>query len=233
VERITDDAAIDWDPAFAADGRLLWSSDRSGRFEIWMADARGGDARQVTRDGVDAENPGMTPDGRWIVYSSGNPRARGLYRVRPEGGAAERIVPGNVVMPELSPDGSLVAFVENLGSARAALGVARIEDGARLPFSLPLPPFVPAKDPDPGRCRWFPDGRALAIVDRAPDGGYAIYRHPFDAAGRVGRATRLDVAADYDAESFDLSPDGRRMIVALWERSSSLLVAENLEGVTR
>lgn len=35
VRRLTDDAAQDWDPRFTRDGKLLWSSNRTGRFEVW------------------------------------------------------------------------------------------------------------------------------------------------------------------------------------------------------
>ncbi|MCH8881997.1 MAG: PD40 domain-containing protein, partial [SAR324 cluster bacterium] len=38
IQRITEDGAADWDPGFTADGNILWSSDRSGHFEIWTLD---------------------------------------------------------------------------------------------------------------------------------------------------------------------------------------------------
>jgi hypothetical protein len=35
---LTDDSADDWDPGFTRDGKLIWSSNRFGAFEIWIAD---------------------------------------------------------------------------------------------------------------------------------------------------------------------------------------------------
>src|SRR6185503_10683920 len=99
---------------------------RSGRFEIWLAAGDGSGARQVTHDGVDAENPVATPDGQWIVYASVNPRARGIMKIRPDGGGAGLLVSGNLIEPEVSPDGRFVAFVADQGSERAALVVARM-----------------------------------------------------------------------------------------------------------
>lgn len=38
VRRLTDDSADDWDPGFTRHGKLIWSSNRFGAFEIWIAD---------------------------------------------------------------------------------------------------------------------------------------------------------------------------------------------------
>ena len=78
MRRLTFDAADDWDPHWSPDGRhLLWSSNRSGHFEIWIAEPDGTGARQLTADGVDAENPTMSADGalgRLLVEQSGGAR---------------------------------------------------------------------------------------------------------------------------------------------------------------
>jgi Tol biopolymer transport system component len=79
VRRVTDDGAEDWDPAFTPDGKkIVWSSGRSGNLEIWTANADGSGATQISRDGVDAENPTATADGQWIVYNSFNLKKSGL-----------------------------------------------------------------------------------------------------------------------------------------------------------
>jgi Tol biopolymer transport system component len=79
---LTTSPASEWDPAFTDRGRkLLYSSDRTGHFECWISNADGSSARQLTHDGVDAENPSATPDGEWVVYTSGNAEKRGLWKV--------------------------------------------------------------------------------------------------------------------------------------------------------
>ena len=50
MRRLTDHPAHDWDPALIAGGRqLVWSSNRSGNFEIWIAEADGSGARQLSQ----------------------------------------------------------------------------------------------------------------------------------------------------------------------------------------
>jgi Tol biopolymer transport system component len=234
VRRITDDPAEDWDPSFTRNGKLLWSTNRTGNFEVWMAESDGTTARQVTRDGVDAENPVATPDGQWILYASANPRSRGIMRIRPDGNGAATLVAGNMQIPEISPDGRHVAFVADLGSERPALRVANVEDGTLVGFQVPLPPRTPAGDVDVGRCRWFPDGRALAFIGSGPDGIYGVYVQEFTHTGRMTPRPRL-VASEPDlaVESFGISPDGTSLTVAYLEQVSNLMTAENVPRVGR
>ena len=234
VRRITDDPADDYDPSFTPNGKLLWSTNRTGNFEVWMAESDGTAARQVTHDGVDAENPVATPDGEWILYASANPRSRGIMRIRPDGNGAAVLVPGNMQIPEVSPDGRHVAFVADLGSERPALRVAKVEDGTLVGFQIPLPPWTPAGDVDVGRCRWFPDGRALAFLGQGRDGIYGVYVQEFADTGRTPPRPRLLAAEpDLAVESFGISPDGTSVTVAYLEQISNLMTAENVPRVGR
>ena len=106
LRQLTDDPAQDWDPAVGRDGRLFWSSDRSGKYEIWTAESDGSGARQITRDGEDAENPAVLPDGRWVVYGSTRSDASGVWKTRADGSSpSSPLVRGLLGIPEVSPDG--------------------------------------------------------------------------------------------------------------------------------
>ena len=68
VERITDDDALDLDPAWSSDGRwLFFSSDRGGIFNLY---ARGEDGtiRQVTNVETGALEPAPSPDGKTLAF---------------------------------------------------------------------------------------------------------------------------------------------------------------------
>jgi Tol biopolymer transport system component len=231
VTRLTDDPAQDSDPAFMPDGRLLWSSNRSGAFEIWVAAADGSGAHQITRDGFDAENPVATPDGAWIIYASGNPGARGITKVRPDGTGATLMVPGNAILPEVSPDGVHVAYVADEGTERSALRVVRLADGA-IVFEIQLPAWNTGGNVDQGRSRWLPDGSGLVYVAR--DGAnYGIYAQPF-APGSTSPGERRRVAwfgPDLDAESMAVTPDGTALVVSFREQLDDLVLAADIGGL--
>jgi Tol biopolymer transport system component len=234
VRRLTEDQAEDWDPVFADGGRqILWSSNRIGHFEIWVADADGTGARQLTHDGVDAENPTPTPDGRWIVYASTNPAKEGLWKIRADGAEATRIVPSNYAYPEVSPDGRYVVYCADYLTERVSLRVAEAATGASVPFEIRI--GVPAGKPGLalGRARWMPDGRAIAFIGQDAKGVNGVYVQDFIPGRDTARSRRPLAGFDPErtTESFGISPDCARVIIASWEQLFSLVMAERVPGV--
>jgi len=180
-----------------------------------------------------AENPTATPDGRWIVYVSLAADHPGLEKMRSDGSETRHLVSGELVLSELSPDGRLVAFLD-YGGRRPALRVATVDEGRLLDFELPLPLTDPGADPDLGRCRWFPDGRSLAVIARDADGSFVVERHFLRLAPGDPQLPPVRLAAEpgYAAESFAIAPDGRSLVVAFWDTSSNLMLAENVPGIS-
>ena len=84
-----------------------------------------------------------------------------------------------------------------------------------------------------GRCRWRPDGRAIAFIGLDGAGRSGVFVQDF-APGRDTTDTRRPVAgfsSEYQTESLGVSPDGRRLTIATLQQTSGLVVAEGLEGV--
>ena len=235
VRRLTHDPADDWDPVLSRDGAsLFFSSRRLGHFEVWRAGADGSGPRRVTSDGVDAENPSLFPEGDRLVYASGAQPRPGLFVVGADGGEARRLTTTFGVIPEVSPDGRHVLFLEQSseGAART-LRVVSAEDGSEAPFRIRLE----IRDRTPGlsigRARWTPDGRAIAFVGQDAAGLHGVFLQDF-APGADTSATRRPLAGfvpDEIVESFGFSPDGRHVTVAVREQQSSLLLAEGVSGV--
>jgi serine/threonine protein kinase/Tol biopolymer transport system component len=236
VHRLTDDPAEDWDPAFTPDGRhLLWSSNRGGHFEIWIGETDGRAAHQLSHDGGDAENPSATADG-WVLYGSGTPGKRGIWRLRLDGSEARLLVPGVTNHPETSPDGRYVLYHAPVED-REEIRVARVEDGSDVPFrvaipfrNLPVSFGLSALPVAPGRARWRPDGQTIVYVGLMPDGRFAVFEQLF-SPGRDTLSERRVVAlsdGELITESLGLAPDGKRLLVSFIERTPNLVVAEGV-----
>jgi Tol biopolymer transport system component len=233
VRRLTDDPGEDWDPAYAANGtKIVWSSTRTGTLEVWTANADGTEPRALTH-GAQAENPGATPDGEWFVYSSGAPDKLGVWRVRADGSSAVRLAAGPLIVPELSPDGRYVSFVQVAAPDRTLVRVVRVSDGAQvipdIVLRVPNQNYAGAS----GRTRWLPNGRKLAFTGQDDRGVAGIYVQDIEP-GRDTNATRRPLCCfDTDAvtESFAISPDGRRITIASWEQMFSLVSAERVPGI--
>ena len=225
LRRLTEDPGHDWDPAFTPDGKkLVWSSNRTGPFEIWIAEADGSASRQLTRDGVDAENPTATPDGLSIVYDSRNPKHSGLWIVRSDGSGARRIVEGQTVHPEVSPDGRYALFfTSSAGSNR--LRVVELPAGSPTNFEIP--------GLSGNRGRWMPDSRRIVFLHQDENGRSGLFTQDFapakNTAGSRRKLAGFDPAGD--TESFGVSPDGSRITLAQIEWGASLLQVDGIPGI--
>jgi len=230
LRRLTDAEADDWDPGFTRDGRLIWSSGRTGHLEIWSADPDGGSPRQVTHEAADAENPTATPDG-WITYALTNSKNDGLWKIRPDGTGAARVGPC-LNVPDTSPDGRYVACADlPAGPTR----LVRIADAAVLPYQIDVPHsrYVEASL---GRSRWSVDGRKIYFLGQDENGVDGIFVQDFDPEKKDMSATRRKVAGfdpNSDAESFALSPDGTKLVVAFLERTYSIVTIEGVADADR
>ena len=121
--QVTSGPAWDRQPAWSADGEsLVFSSDRSGSFDIWSvpitANGASGEPTVVAGSSEPESEPTVGPDGS-IVFVRGIGQASDLWTWSPNGDLRQVTdLAGAELSPALSPDGLSVAFVSVLGSRR-------------------------------------------------------------------------------------------------------------------
>ena len=140
VRRLTNAPGYDGGAFFSADcSKIVWRASRPkpgaeldeyrsllsqglvkpGKLEIWVANADGSDARQITYLGAASFAPFFFPDGKRVIFSSNyrDPKGRefDLWAVNVDGTGLERITfaPGFDGFPMFSPDGKYLAFSSN------------------------------------------------------------------------------------------------------------------------
>ena len=211
VRQLTDDPFRDRYPRWTPDGaRLVFQSDRGGRYELWSLRADGSSLEQVTRSRGDSPTyPVLSPDGKRLALVVANRGAALLDLALPL--EKRQPVPfppvagnGRFEAVSWSPDGKwLAGGVELQGSGSipgvflyslAAKSYTRLTDRGKIP-------------------RWLPDGKTLLVLDQgkvlaldvptrklrellAPPPGSAFVTHCVSPDGRGFFVSRLSEAGD-------------------------------------
>jgi Tol biopolymer transport system component/DNA-binding winged helix-turn-helix (wHTH) protein len=89
------------------DGRIIYEAAPSGKPEVWQIGADGRNAEQI------AEESGSTaasPDGKYLVYQSGDKEGIGLFRLDWKNGEKKRLTAGTDIDPAFAPNGKWLVF---------------------------------------------------------------------------------------------------------------------------
>lgn len=185
---------LDWDPDVSRQGAVAFASDRSGMFEIWVADP-GQPPAPVTRfQGPFTQSPRWAPDGRRLALISVVDGAPGLFILERGSGRLRRVAadPGaEDRAPAWSRDGQRLYF------ASKRLGDWRIW--------ITRPPYeqaMPITEAGWRAAKESADGRWLYMVR---DGESGLWRQLADG-GLPEKVADLPDA--YDNESWAVGPQG-------------------------
>ena len=154
--RIGDDTAkfpTDW----TRDGRLVFHAFATAA-DIWTAPAEGGDLRPVIRTSFDNQSARLSPDGRWMAYSSNESDRFEIYvQSFPDGRGKFPISINGGRLPEWRADGRELYFIDPVGRLVVApvqiagntleVGKAQVLFEAQMPtviFPEPMPYAVMA-----------------------------------------------------------------------------------------
>jgi Tol biopolymer transport system component/DNA-binding winged helix-turn-helix (wHTH) protein len=159
LTRVTFDEGLQIGATWSPDGRYIaYSSDRGGKFDIWVQQVSGGDPVQITKGPDKNWQPDWSPDGKFIAYRSEEGDG-GLYIVPALGGTGlERKIAPFGYYPRWSPDSSRI-LLQTIG------------------FGLPCQFYVVGLDGNSPRAvqedltnqisatsaAWHPDGKRISI----------------------------------------------------------------------
>jgi Tol biopolymer transport system component/DNA-binding winged helix-turn-helix (wHTH) protein len=135
---------------------IVFSSNRAGAQNIWRMDADGRNPKQLTH-GRAEYRPSLSPDGRWIVYPSGDSTPF-LWKVSLDGSEPQQLTERQATSPVVSPDGKLVAYgyFDEQMNPPWRIGVMSFEGG-------PMLKSFPAHFR--GLVRWSADAQSLMYID--------------------------------------------------------------------
>ncbi len=115
---------------FLPDGRIVYTSNQTGKTSVWVMNADGTGRRQLTPDAF-AFDPATTPDGRYVLYTVGFGKLgkANIWRANVDGSSTVRLTDGQVDRsPAVSPDGRWVVY-SSLAGGRMTLWRVPVEGG--------------------------------------------------------------------------------------------------------
>lgn len=126
--------SINGTPSWSADGRrVAFQSDRSGRSEIYIADADGTNVSLLTADAFGERNlrtnPSWSPDGRLLAYSSMIGGSMQILTINLRDRTVRQLTSdGNNKAPSFAPDGRHIVFSSTRGGTEQ-LWIVDVESG--------------------------------------------------------------------------------------------------------
>jgi Tol biopolymer transport system component/imidazolonepropionase-like amidohydrolase len=110
--RLTNDEAVELDPAWSPDGsQIAYASDSGGHMDLWIQNVATGARSQVTRSRAAVSNPAWSPDGSHIAYLADRQSVVAVQVRRGDGLGGTYTGNGQELgRPTWSPDSRSVAF---------------------------------------------------------------------------------------------------------------------------
>jgi eukaryotic-like serine/threonine-protein kinase len=196
-KQLTDDPYNERFALATPDGRYVVFLSARSVLQLWRMDIDGSNAKRLTDFAITAT---MSPDGKWVAYTTFGPGGFTIWKISIDGGEPVQVISKYSLSPAISPDGELIAcyyFDERTAGRKIAL----------IPFAGGEPRKLfesQVVDTVNYPVRWTHDGRALTyIVNR---GGVSnIWIQSVDG----GPARQLTDFKSDRIFTFDWSRDGK------------------------
>ena len=205
---------LSWTP----DGKLVYASDASGNWDIWIMGPDGGGGTQLTVNANANLLPSVSPDGRYILFTSNRSGSDGsvnIWRMDIDGGNPKQLTNGNLDhSSSWSPDGNWLVYVHESSSFTPTLWKVSIDGGDPVQLT----------DREAGNPVFSPDAKLIACS--YGNGKVAVI------PSQGGQPTKVfDIPTPFIVEpGAKWSSDGRALIFHVNRDGVSNLWSQSLEG---
>ena len=207
-------------------GSPLPAGTKLDRFEILSQLGAGSENKQLTSDGDPKMGPTVSPDGKFIFFTSMRSGVPHIWRVNSDGSNPKQITSGDFADFDATctPDGQWITYV-SLRSGTACLWKVGVDGGDAVQLT-----YKPSE-----RAFFSPDGASLAC-------GYFV-----EGAAKPSKLAIMPIAGGEPSKLLDLpqrglggvqrglggvswAPDGRAIVYSLTQKNVTNLWSQPLDG---
>ena len=218
-KQLTSDSYAEGLGCVTPDGHYaVFSSNRSGNFNIWRMDLASGEQKQLTEGTEIDSQPGCTPDGQWVVFRSLRQGKSTFWRVSLSGGTPEQLSDKPSTWGAVSPDGKLIAL-RYFDEQAKANKIAVIPFAGGEPIKT-LEVSIGFRDVGLG---WTSDSRAIIYADARGDGDSSadnIWSVPIDG----GVSKQLTNFTSGLIFAFQVSRDGKQIALSRGTQTDDVIL---------
>ena len=203
-------------PAISPDGqRFAFSVRQNGQSQLYVMQADGTNARVVTSS-LDLQGaPAWSPDGQSVFSAAEDNGAPHLFRIPLDGRAPAPIAQEYALDPAWAPDGSSVVYSGADIGTTFSLKAVTSEGAAQTMPALTLTRGA-------RHLTFLPGGRTLLYLQ-----GEIQHKDLWRMDLETGAKRQLTHAgADFDIRDFDISPDGREVVLERVQEHSDVVLLE-------
>jgi dipeptidyl aminopeptidase/acylaminoacyl peptidase len=202
-------------PSWGAGGnRIFYAAEQSGRKDIWVLDLSEGKKKRITDDTADENNPQVSPDGRWLLFTQkADSEIEEVYILPTKGGAKRPLTATKRFLfapqdPSWSPDSQKIVYISFISLIVTDLEGKKLEEISLEGFSnISDPLFYPGnEDIILFKARWGQD-----IL-----GGF----HTYGVSRSALEATPMRKSSLLEM-FYDISQDGKLMVYSSPVKRSS------------
>jgi len=191
------------------DKYVVFDNQKEGTSQLWRTDADGSNPTKLADDVVVSD---CSPDGKWVLYSSGNT----LYRVAVEGGQPQKVAYALGGEGAVSPDGERIAYLYEEGEPvpQWKIAIAPANGGTVLfTFGAPW---------DAAELRWSPDGKGVQYL-KTKSGATNVWEQRLTG----GEPRPITDFSSGHIFSFSWTRDGKQLLLARGEWTSDVVLISN------